>query len=371
MPSSCDTGGCCCTRGSPRWRSGSRRENFHPMTSGGGSNNWRRRVRRDPQCPLAGAVLLPPSDDAAVYVEFAAVYVELRHFAPGLLPVYFPAIASPETAGRVLRGRRCRTAILGRASGRAPQPQDLMPPAQQELPPPGSDGTSGTAAERWSAAEGPAGAATDRLYVPAGRRPSERKSRQWSQRAERAATAGNLAGAAIRRAHAAAWAPAKARPAVAAALREDIRRLVARLLAALAAPAEDPRPCAKRSWPWPTRRPAACGPSRPGCFTTCRRCVPITSAACTRWTWSAGRGRSGGGRSSGRCPASGKCSCPSTSAVPPAAWPPPASGSPAAGSLRICCARPAERVEEHLRDQFRPRVTRTLDDVGLRPQNLP
>jgi hypothetical protein len=36
--------------------------------------------------------LLPAADEKAVYVEFAAVYLELRYFAANLLPTYFPGI---------------------------------------------------------------------------------------------------------------------------------------------------------------------------------------------------------------------------------------------------------------------------------------
>lgn len=36
--------------------------------------------------------LLPPADDRTAYVEFAAVYLELRHFAPERLTHYFPAL---------------------------------------------------------------------------------------------------------------------------------------------------------------------------------------------------------------------------------------------------------------------------------------
>ncbi len=36
--------------------------------------------------------LLPPRDDLAIYVEFAAVYLELREFDASLLAAYFPAI---------------------------------------------------------------------------------------------------------------------------------------------------------------------------------------------------------------------------------------------------------------------------------------
>ncbi len=39
--------------------------------------------------------LLPPKDDVSTYVEFAAVYLELRYFAPSTLPSYFPAIEDP------------------------------------------------------------------------------------------------------------------------------------------------------------------------------------------------------------------------------------------------------------------------------------
>ena len=46
--------------------------------------------------------LLPPSDPATAYEEFAAVYLELRHFAPHELPLYFPACSQLETMDAVL-----------------------------------------------------------------------------------------------------------------------------------------------------------------------------------------------------------------------------------------------------------------------------
>jgi hypothetical protein len=48
------------------------------------------------------AFLLPPRDEATVYVEFAAVFLELHHFAPSLLTRYFPALADHEAAGQVV-----------------------------------------------------------------------------------------------------------------------------------------------------------------------------------------------------------------------------------------------------------------------------
>ena len=41
--------------------------------------------------------LLPPGDARTTYEEFAAVYLELRYFAPHLLPLYFPACTRRET----------------------------------------------------------------------------------------------------------------------------------------------------------------------------------------------------------------------------------------------------------------------------------
>ena len=48
------------------------------------------------------AYLLPPADDREVYIEFAAVYLELRYFARPLLPHYFPALRQPEVVGSLL-----------------------------------------------------------------------------------------------------------------------------------------------------------------------------------------------------------------------------------------------------------------------------
>jgi hypothetical protein len=47
-------------------------------------------------------LLLPGADDAAVYVEFAALYLELRYFAANLVPIYFPSLGDPERIDRLL-----------------------------------------------------------------------------------------------------------------------------------------------------------------------------------------------------------------------------------------------------------------------------
>nr|HEX4315175.1 hypothetical protein [Kofleriaceae bacterium] len=42
-------------------------------------------------------LLLPPADDAATYIEFVALYLELQLFAPVALPRTFPTLADPAT----------------------------------------------------------------------------------------------------------------------------------------------------------------------------------------------------------------------------------------------------------------------------------
>ncbi|MHC5542146.1 hypothetical protein ACYOEI_28325, partial [Singulisphaera rosea] len=48
-------------------------------------------------------LLLPPADDLTVYNEFAAHYLELRHFTPSLLPHTFPGLGDPAVIDALLR----------------------------------------------------------------------------------------------------------------------------------------------------------------------------------------------------------------------------------------------------------------------------
>ncbi len=47
-------------------------------------------------------LLLPPHDERQHYIEFVALYLELRHFAPGLLAPTFPSLESPEQVDEVI-----------------------------------------------------------------------------------------------------------------------------------------------------------------------------------------------------------------------------------------------------------------------------
>lgn len=47
-------------------------------------------------------LVLPPRDDRTFYIEFAATYLELRHFADWILPAYFPGIRDPQAIEAIL-----------------------------------------------------------------------------------------------------------------------------------------------------------------------------------------------------------------------------------------------------------------------------
>jgi hypothetical protein len=294
--------------------------------------------------------LLPPGDEATAYVEFAAVYVELRHFAPELLAAYFPALESPQEAERVLaEDVDAERLFLATRPAEAPRPHDLSAAVETQLPSRGSD----------------------RPDVPVRLSPSQSKSRRWAQRAGRAAAAGNLAGAAIRQARAATWAPPPALSEAAAALRRHIHQLVVRLLAALDVPTADPRP-------WRESLLALAQQTPRGLWTVEARLLYDLQKVCAdhergvyavdlaRWALSLGRRSlkrplpsqrevlmSKHLRSAARRLAAARIS------------------EPRRRQLADLLLAASQRTEEHLRDQFRPRVARTLDDVGLRPQNLP
>jgi hypothetical protein len=58
--------------------------------------------------------LLPPEDDVSVYIEFAAVYLELRYFRSNLRRTYFPALASFQDLDRLLDQDLDSRALLAR-----------------------------------------------------------------------------------------------------------------------------------------------------------------------------------------------------------------------------------------------------------------
>jgi hypothetical protein len=163
-------------------------------------------------------LLLSPDDDQAVYEEFAATYLELRHFAPALVRDYFPgiddfdrvdALWAEDVDARVLLAK---TRLPG-----APDPGPLRI---------GRWGVD-AAASAW-ADEGP---------------PSPEACRHFLDRAERAAARGNCVRAAILMARAARVAGPDLREGVYAGAVTELQRLTPRLQAAL-----DLRPAEVDAW---------------------------------------------------------------------------------------------------------------------------
>ena len=182
--------------------------------------------------------LLPPGDDASIYVEFAAVYLGIRYFRPPLVASFFPAIRSLDKIDRIIAKDIDAVALLAetRLPG-TPDPDELCEAARR-------------AAEALDADPFAEGLEFDEetprrdrgpRRIPAGQR-SERTYLSWTRRAERQAARGNFAGAAIRRARAEQWVPRERAAEAATRLREEIERLVDRLQAALGIEGDDPRP---------------------------------------------------------------------------------------------------------------------------------
>jgi hypothetical protein len=159
-------------------------------------------------------MLLPPHNDRNVYIEFAATYLELRHFAPGFLKRFFPALEDLAAVDRMLAEDVDAKALfrVTRLRG-APEPSVFTPlDGDEEIP---SEGDV-PGCESLPPAE-----------------PSESRYRRFLRRAQRPAAVGNVVGAAIYRARAARYAPPEAIAKTQAAVKTDIAHLVDRLRSAL------------------------------------------------------------------------------------------------------------------------------------------
>jgi hypothetical protein len=134
-------------------------------------------------------------DDAAVYCEFAAVFLEMRYFAPHLLPIYFPGLRDLEKVDKLL-GRDVDAAALFQKT---------------RLP----------------------GAAEPSALV--GHKISEAHDYYWKlmEQAERVGRKGNLVRAAILHTRATRVAPAELTSSTQTDAQADLQKLMTRLQAAL------------------------------------------------------------------------------------------------------------------------------------------
>ncbi|HEX8201331.1 MAG TPA: hypothetical protein VF590_12655 [Isosphaeraceae bacterium] len=162
--------------------------------------------------------LLPPRDDLTVYTEFAAVYLELRHFAEHLLPRYFPALRDLAAIDRLLAEDVDAEGLFAAT----------RPPGAPLPEAPAEDEAAFYEDEDVDAAPEP----PDEALPP--QRPSRRSYWGLMQRADGRRERGNLVRAAILRTRAARVAPlARLAGKARTTARDELERLARRLAVAL------------------------------------------------------------------------------------------------------------------------------------------
>lgn len=157
-------------------------------------------------------LLLPPATDLSAYVEFAAVYLELRFFSPSLISRVFPSLGDTDRIDQLLAEELDFDSIW--SATRLPDAPDPAPPAGENEP----DGWDEDLEAELPATESA---------------PSEAFYRRLNRLAERASAVGNTVRAAIFRTRAARHVRPSLAPRVRAAARDDLRRLAERLRVAL------------------------------------------------------------------------------------------------------------------------------------------
>lgn len=171
-------------------------------------------------------LLLPPPDEQAVYVEFAATYLELLYFDWHRLRYFFPGIAQGGRAMEVLQqDLEAPQLLLATRPAGAPDP----------VPEPSAPVLEPDDLEAWPVElEGQV-----QSWVRPASSPSEDKYRRQIRRAERAAARRNIVRALMSRARAEAVVPPRLVEHSLAELQADLERFVIRLQAALGDPGGD------------------------------------------------------------------------------------------------------------------------------------
>jgi len=160
-------------------------------------------------------LLLAPGDRRTTYVEFCAVYLELRYFRPALLPIYFPSLRDPARIDSILQndvdaaGLYHSTRLMGAAD---PSAVDAPENAPAELSAAASAGIEPGASPR---------------------RAGDAVRESLLRRAERAAQRGNQVRSAIVRWRAAQQSSPEHAEALTLGAFDELARLGERLTAAL------------------------------------------------------------------------------------------------------------------------------------------
>jgi hypothetical protein len=289
--------------------------------------------------------LLPPRDDRRAYEELAAVYLELRCFAPHRLTAYFPALAASGAADRLLAedvdaaGLFAATRLEGAAD-----PAPATPAAEE--------------GEARTPDDAPPALAT---------RPDEAAFKRLTAEAKWAEARGNDVRAAVLRVRAALRAAdgGEARAAAGA----SVGRLVDRLQAALALPSDEVPAwreeltalLGRAAGPWWPRERRLLYDLQKVCIDQERDLYDVDALG---WALSLGRRPL-------------KRLLPHQRAVNQVRALRAAAGRLAAARLPEADRRPLRgllhgavaRCEERMRDRFRPPLLAALDGVGLRPRS--
>jgi len=161
-------------------------------------------------------VLLPPRDEGNTFLEFAALYLELRHFAPALVPHYFPALGDEKRIDTLLAEDIDVPQLLAETCLEGAADPPLRTPVVQR----------GEAEVHGAAASEPGQPGPRRTVDPD----------TLVLRANHVGTLGNLVRAAVLRTHAAARFSGTRAEQLAREARHDLYRLVQRLQSALGFP---------------------------------------------------------------------------------------------------------------------------------------
>jgi len=158
-------------------------------------------------------MLLPPVDDVSTYVEFVAVYLELRMFAAPLVARYFPSLEQLDAVDQVLaEDVNARRLYLDTRLAGAPEPQIVS-----------DDGELEETEIEWAVDE----------ILSVELVPGKRRYARLLARSELVGAKGNVVKAAILRKRASRSAPPEIARRATDAARADLETLVTRLRAAL------------------------------------------------------------------------------------------------------------------------------------------
>ena len=298
-------------------------------------------------------LLLPPHDDASIYTEFVAVYLELRYFAASFVSRYFSGLENLAAADSVIRQDvdADRLFLATRPRG-APEPTDECELAEfVDLP---------IEAEA-------------RIVEPAveAEHPSETKYRFLMRKSQRPASLGNVVRAAIYRARAERFAPPAFVGRVRSAIKMDVYRLIRRLQAALELDDASPQP-------WQDSLFALVSQTPRGIWTAEARLLYDLQKVCVDHErglytvdlveWALSRGRRPIKR-----PLPNQRDVLMLKHLRSAAQRLAVVRLSDAqrGQLAMLVREASQRVEARLRRQLRPQIVAALDKVGLAPRNLP